>query len=88
MSVQRRLLGDPNVFELAAKTYRFFRQAENPEAFRRELARGNFEKAFEMVDKPEEELQAEISDIRSDAETIAEEHPDAVNKSHEELLDS
>jgi len=72
----RKLLWDPGALELAADAIRFFQQADDPEAFRKALAAGDFERAFAMLDESDEEIHEQVSALREQSEDVAERHAD------------
>lgn len=76
MSGLRKLLWDPGALELAANTIRFFQQADDPEAFRAALADGDFERAFAMLDKSDEEIHEQVTELREQGYEVADRHDD------------
>lgn len=72
----RKLLWDPGALELAADLIRFFQQADDPEAFRAALASGDFERAFAMLDKSDEEIHEQVGELREQGYEVAERHAD------------
>ena len=72
----RRLLWDPGALEIAADLIRFFQQADDPEAFRDALAAGDFDRAFAMLDKSDEEIHEQVGELRKEGYEVAERHAD------------
>ena len=77
------LLWDPGILRHAAKLVRFIRQADDPTEFLRRLADGDIDEAFDLIDKSNETLHAEVSELRVEAEDLAFRHRDIFGRRDE-----
>lgn len=90
MGLKERLFGDPGFHETIAAALRFFRQADDPEAFREALAEGDYERAADLADTDVETLDKQGSELRMGAEEVARRHDiddEDAAKIREDLMD-
>lgn len=74
MGLKQWLFGDPEFHETTAAALRFFRQADDPEAFREALAEGDYERAAELADTDVATLDEQGEELRMQAAEVARRH--------------
>lgn len=74
MGLKERLFGDPGFHETIAAALRFFRQADDPEAFREALAEEDYERAADLADTDVETLAEQGGELRTEAGEVARRH--------------
>ncbi len=87
MVQKERATDDPDALEAAGKFMRLVRRAPAATSFIGKLAQGKIDEARAMVDLPEDEFHARVTEIRERAEAAAERHPEIADMSKEEFIE-
>lgn len=75
-TLKEQLSAGPKTLDLAGRFLRLLGKSDDPLVFLLACRDGNFSRAFETIDQSNEEIHAEITEIRQKALDLSEDHED------------
>lgn len=77
-SFKEQLSAAPQALDLVGRFLRLLGKSDDPMVFLVACRDGNFSRAFDTIDQPNEQIHEEITAIREKALSLSEDHPELV----------
>lgn len=79
-----QLTAVPQTLGLVGRFLSLLGQSDDPMEFLFACRAGEFERAFDTIDMPNEEIHEEVTQLREAATTVADENPELIETLHDE----